>query len=198
MSSLPGLPSCCTAFVGTNCIAAGLPALVAVAALRAQRDDARAMPLVFSDATGRQVELDLRGSEDEVRARYELPAPPAAAAADARGRGRPRLGVVAREVTLLPEHWEWLASQPGGASVALRKLVHEARRAAGGRDRVRQAQERAYHAMFALAGDLPGFEEAGRALFAGDRERLANLAAPWPGDVRDYVLRLASPDEGTP
>ena len=184
----------CTAFLGSRRLAAGSPAEVAVAVLRAQRADAGAMPLVFSDATGRQVEFDLRGSEEEVAARYALPAQARGPAVpDARGRGRPRLGVVAREVTLLPEHWEWLAAQPGGASVALRKLVHEARRAGGERGRVRQAQDRAYHVMSALAGNVPAFEEAGRALFAGDRERLAHLIAPWPEDVREHVLRLADP-----
>ena len=195
----PDQPSTCTAFLGSRRLATGSPAEVAVAVLRAQRADPGAMPLVFSDATGRQVEFDLRGSEEAVAARYAAPSEAQApAAADARGRGRPRLGVVAREVTLLPEHWEWLAAQPGGASVALRKLVHEARRAGGGRERMRQAHERAYHVMSALAGNFPAFEEAGRALFAGDRERLAHLIAPWPEDVREHVLRLSRPDEGTP
>lgn len=193
MPNQPASSSTCTAFLGARHLASGTPAHVAVAVRRAQRDDPDAMPLVFSDATGRQMEFDLRGSDEEVAARYagpqELPAP----AAEARGRGRPRLGVVAREVTLLPEHWEWLAAQPGGASVALRKLVHEARRAGSARERGRQAQERAYHVMAALAGNFPAFEEAGRALFAGDRERLAALIAPWPDDVREYVLHLADP-----
>ena len=111
-----------------------------------------------------------------------LPAP--------KGRGRPRLGVVAREVTLLPEHWDWLAAQPGGASVALRKLVHEARRQGGARDRTRQARDRAYHAMSTLAGNLAGFEEASRALFAGDEPRLLAQMATWPADVQAYVLQL--------
>ena len=110
--------------------------------------------------------------------------------------GRPRLGVVAREVTLLPEHWDWLAAQPGGASVALRKLVHEARRSGGERERMRQARERAYHAMSALAGDLAGFEEASRALFAGDDARLAAQMAAWPPDVQAYVRQLAAPATG--
>lgn len=184
-----------TAFLGARRLAAGPLAQVALAVRQVQRADAGALPLVFSDATGRQVDLDLRGTEAQVAARYPAPTSPGPAArSEARGRGRPRLGVVAREVTLLPEHWDWLAAQPGGASVALRKLVHEARRSGAQRDRVRRAQERAYHVMAALAGDAPGFEEAGRALFAGERERLALLAAPWPEDVREHVLRLADPD----
>jgi hypothetical protein len=96
-------------------------------------------------------------------------------------------------VTLLPRHWEWLAAQPGGASVALRKLVEEARRANAGADRVRRAREAAYHFTHALAGDLPGFEEATRALFAGDRARFERHAASWPADVREHAVRLAFP-----
>jgi hypothetical protein len=99
--------------------------------------------------------------------------------------------VVPREVTLLPRHWEWLATQPGGASVVLRKLVEEARRAGSEKDKQRRAHERAYHFMQAIAGDLPGFEEATRALFANDPARFRDLLAAWPGDVRDHAMRLA-------
>lgn len=180
-----------TAFLGTRRLAAGTLQQVALAVRLAQQRDPRAQPLVFADATGRQQDLDTRGSEAEVAARHAQPAPPEPAAESPRGRGRPRLGVVPREVTLLPEHWDWLAAQPGGASVALRKLVHEAKRASAPHDRERRAQERSYHFMSAIAGDLPGFEEAGRALFAGDRERFASLVAGWPQDVRAHVLHLA-------
>jgi hypothetical protein len=138
--------------------------------------------LVFDDA-GRQIDLDVRGVQSEP------PSDPA------RGRGRPRLGVVAREVTLLPRHWDWLNSQPGGASVALRKLVEEARRTRGDHDRVRSAQEAAYHFLTAIAGNLPGFEEALRALFAYDRRSFADLIAGWPQDVRDHAIQLAFADQ---
>jgi len=138
--------------------------------------------LVF-DGAGRQVDLDLRGVQ------HEPPTDPA------RGRGRPRLGVVAREVTLLPRHWDWLNSQPGGTSVALRKLVEEARRTKGDNDRVRAAQEAAYRFLNAIAGNLPGFEEALRALFAYDRRRFADLIAGWPQDVRDHAIGLAFADQ---
>lgn len=138
--------------------------------------------LVFDDA-GRQVDLDLRAIQHEP------------SADPIRGRGRPRLGVVAREVTLLPRHWDWLNSQPGGASVALRKLVEEARRTRGDNDRVREAQEAAYRFLNAIAGNLPGFEEALRALFAYDRRRFADLIAGWPQDVRDHAIQLAFADQ---
>lgn len=156
--------------------------------------------LIFDDRTGEQVELDFRGTTEDVLARLAEPggegsaseAEADAGAAAPRGPGRPRLGVVAREVTLLPRHWEWLNGQPGGASVALRKLVEEARRANAGRDRVRRCREAAYRFLSSMAGNLPGFEESARALFAGDAGRFAATMAGWPADVRDQALRLAS------
>jgi uncharacterized protein len=145
--------------------------------------------LVFDDATGRQVDLDTRGTPEEISHRYAEEATPGA-----RRRGRPRLGVVAKEVTLLPRHWDWLSAQPGGASVALRKLVDQARRTSGDRDRAREAQEAAYRFLSAVAGNMPGFEEATRALFAYDRRRFGELVAEWPQDVRDYAIQLAFAD----
>ena len=178
-----------TAFLNGQRLASGPLHEVAVAVLRAQQAQ-HDQALVFSNATGQSADLDLRGGEQAVAARYALVAPIPAS----KGRGRPKLGVVAREVTLLPEHWDWLATQPGGASVALRKLVHEARR--GDQEQTRRARDRAYHAMSTLAGNLAGFEEAARALFAGDAEQLAAQMADWPEDVRAYVLQLAEPAAG--
>ena len=199
----PDLTPTYTAFVGPRRVASGPLSEVAVALVGAADRATAPAPLVFSDATGAQVELDLRGGAEGVRVRYQ-PGPDMslqAQQADAppRGRGRPRMGVVAREVTLLPEHWDWLASQPGGASVVLRKLVHQAMRAGAGRERMRRAQERSYKVMVALAGDRPGFEEAARALFAVDLDRLRSLVDKWPRDIREHVLQLADPEyEGMP
>lgn len=181
-----------TSFQGHRRLASGAPHVVALAAkLAAERDDARPV-LVFDDSTGRAIDLDTRGSDEDVLARYgAVPAGNTEVSGVPRGRGRPKLGVVAREVTLLPRHWEWLESQPGGPSVTLRKLVEEARRTHGERDRARGAQERAYHFMSAMAGDMPGFEEAVRALFANDRVKFAEWIAAWPADVRDYATQLA-------
>ncbi|HXJ16107.1 MAG TPA: DUF2239 family protein [Candidatus Polarisedimenticolia bacterium] len=143
--------------------------------------------LVFDDATGTQIDLaDVGGKPKQLVERQGV---------ETRGRGRPRLGVVAREVTLLPRHWDWLNLQPGGASVALRKLVDEARRTSGDRDRVRAAQEAAYRFMSAVATNLPGFEAAAQALFAYDRRRFTQMIAIWPNDVRDYAVRLAFADQ---
>ena len=183
-----------TAFHGHRLLASGTLADVAIAVKRADERGSQSALLVFDDETGRVVDLDLRGSESDIVARLEpsRPAPgPADAASQSRGRGRPKLGVVAREITLLPSHWEWLAAQPGGASVALRKLVHEARRSGGGKADMLVAQEAAYRFMSAMAGDLPGFEEASRALFANDPAQFARCIANWPDDVRAYSTRLA-------
>lgn len=187
----------CTAFAGTDRVGAGEPRAVALA-LKALADtgDSRTV-LVFDDETGRQVEFDLRGSADEVAARFpEVPASADEEAAEQpeaarRTRGRPRLGVVGREVTLLPRHWEWLNAQPGGASVALRKLVEQARRENAERDRTRTAQDAAYRFMSSIAGNEPGYEEAVRALYAGDAVRFAELTDPWPPDVRHYARQVA-------
>lgn len=178
-----------TAFLGTRRVASGEPRQVALAAKRAAEADPWAPLLVFDDATGGRVELDLRGTDEEVLARFG----PVDAAPEARpGPGRPKLGVVPREVTLLPRHWEWLNRQPGGASVALRKLVEEARKASAAKDRVRHSQEAAYRFLSAIAGDLPGFEEASRALFAGNGDRFDALTGTWPADIRDYARGLAT------
>jgi len=185
-----------TAFEGVRRLAAGPLAEIAPAIQRAERQASEPIA-IFSDATGRAVDLDLRGSVDEMLAWLAASANAAdvpALSSEPRGRGRPKLGVVAREVTLLPRHWEWLNAQPGGASVALRKLVDEARRANGDRDRQRAARDAAYHFMSAMAGNLRNFEEASRALFADDRRRFAGLIASWPADIRDHVVKLAYAD----
>jgi uncharacterized protein len=186
-----------TAFEGQQRLASGHLAEVALAVKRAERRAAEPIA-VFSDATGHAIDLDLRGSNDEVLARFADTAGATplldTAPIEPRGRGRPRLGVVAREVTLLPRHWEWLNAQPGGASVALRKLVDDARRSSGDRDRQRAARDAAYHFMSAMAGNLPHFEEASRALFADDRRRFVSQIAAWPADIRDHVVSLAYRD----
>lgn len=171
------------AFAGATRVAAGPLAEAAVAAKRALARNSSASVLVFDATTGAVADLDLRGSEAEIAARYAPAVPPASK------RGRPRLGVVAREVTLLPRHWDWLAAQPGGASVALRKLVEAARKQDSEAGAARARIEAAYRFMAALAGDLPGFEDAARALFAHDRDRLARSLKPWPADIRDQALR---------
>ncbi|WP_456700406.1 DUF2239 family protein [Bradyrhizobium sp. USDA 4449] len=186
-----------TAFQGQRRLVSGPAGEVALVVKRVAPRTDEAI-IIFEDATGRSIDFDLRGGDREVLARLAKLIPPpveeAAPPAEPRGRGRPKLGVVAREVTLLPRHWEWLGVQPGGASVALRKLVDEARRASGDKDRARQARDAAYHFMSTMAGNLVQFEEASRALFADDRRRFTGLIADWPADIRDHIVKLAYGD----
>ena len=197
-----GPPDCArrfTVFSGTRCIARGALHDVAQRAKRTLDQVEQPQLVIFDDATGDVIDIDLHGSVAEVieraeRAAGQHPSPASEPQPTApRGPGRPRLGVVAREVTLLPRHWDWLAHQPGGASVALRKLVEAARRDPGGKDRVRQAREAAYRFMSALAGNEVGFEEAARALFAGRRADFEAHVGRWPKDVREHAMRLAAP-----
>jgi hypothetical protein len=191
-----------TAFAGHRRLMSGPLVAVALKAREAIESGLPGPISIYDDANGRLIDLDLRGTSDEIAARLSQggasasPRPPAGSdpAGEPRGRGRPKLGVVAREVTLLPRHWDWLSSQPGGASVALRKLAEEARRTSAARDRRRSAQEAAYQFMSSIAGNLPGFEEAARALFSDDRRRFGEMVADWPEDVRDHAIKLAFAD----
>ena len=183
------------AFEGDRCIASGDLREVARSAKAALGRHPQASILIFNSHTSAPVEVDFRGSVDDVLARIPPPAAPAAGEANVvaapRGPGRPKLGVVAREITLLPRHWDWLAQQTGGASVVIRRLVDEARRNGEDGNRIRLAQEAAYKFMAAMAGNRPHFEEAIRALFAGDAIRFEKLIAEWPVDIRDHAARLA-------
>jgi uncharacterized protein len=181
----------CTAFAKQRRIASGTLEHVALQAKPAF--DRGESVLIFDDATAQPIEIDFRGNAADLRQRLaQRDAAQPRGPETPRGPGRPRLGVVAREVTLLPRHWEWLSRQPGGASVALRKLVEEARRQNGDADRTRQARETAYRFMSAMAGNFESFEEAARALFAGDGPRFATMVAAWPADIRDHATRLAT------
>jgi uncharacterized protein len=184
------------AFDGDRRIAAGGLRDVVRAAKGTLEQHKDASILVFDGNTGSPIDIDFRGSADDVLARLPDAAGAAAATDDAapsgrRGPGRPKLGVVAREITLLPRHWDWLAQQAGGASVAIRKLVEEARRTGEDDNRIRQAQEAAYRFMSAMAGNAPHYEDAIRALFAGDATGFEKLIAEWPADVRNHTLMLA-------
>lgn len=186
-----------TAFAGDKMLATGPVDSVITGVKKMIDDGEQNLILIFDDNDARPIEFDFRGTKDEVAARLpsinqnteisenldvdETP----------KGPGRPKLGVVAREVTLLPRHWEWLSSQPGGASVVIRKLVENARLANVGTDKVRNAQEAAYRFMSAMAGNQPGFEEATRALFAGDKQKFEENISAWPADLRRYSTKLA-------
>ena len=163
-----------TVFLHGEPIARG-PAADVSGLVRAMEAPARASDLLaFDDETGRQVDLDLRDKAEPVR-----------------GRGRPSLGVEAKEVTLLPRHWEWLSRQRGGASATLRKLVEEALRK--GRT-AKQCQDAAYRFLNVMAGDLPHFDDAMREMYNANRVGYDHFTYDWPKDVRDHGRRLAFPE----
>ncbi len=186
-----------SAFDGDSLLASGPLHIVAIAIKRAIESSQHRTILTYDDTTGRAIDFDTRGTDEEIEKRFAPPAPPIMteeSAVEPRGRGRPKLGVIAHEITLLPRHWDWLSAQPGGASVAVRKLVEEARKTADTEEQIRKAREAAYCFMSAMAGNLPNFEEATRALFRHDRNRFLELIADWPQDVCSYSLRLAFPE----
>jgi uncharacterized protein len=175
----------CTAFLGRVLVASGPVGEVAAKAKQQLERGTDESLLIFDDETGRVVEIDFRGTVEDVVRRVSAPVTASA--------GRPKLGVVGREVTLLPRQWDWLNRQPGGASVALRRLVDEARKRNAGEEQIREAREATYRFLSAMAGNDTGFEEAVRALFAGDADKFARESASWPAGIRDYASRLAAP-----
>jgi hypothetical protein len=194
---MTGLQSFCTSFEGFRRIATGELHEVALKTKLVLERGEKSPVLVFDNRTSELIEIDFRGSDADVLQRLEMRKLQAASrqvevteTAVPRGPGRPKLGVVAREVTLLPRHWDWLNNQPGGASVALRKLVDEARKANEGKDRVRAAQDAAYRFLTVIAGNLPGYEEAIRAIFALDTPHFDEVITTWPDDVRQHAKML--------
>ena len=164
-----------TAFLGDTIVARGEPSAVTRELERLYPGDLGGLR-VFEDSTGRVVDLDYWDAAAS--------APPAP-----RRRGRPSLGVAAREVTLLPRHWDWLSGQAGGASAAIRRLVEEASRKPPG---PKEKQDRAYRFMSDMCGDRPGYEEALRALYRGDEAKFDSLIADWPKQIGSYAKELLS------
>ncbi|GBF77362.1 hypothetical protein PA598K_05908 [Paenibacillus sp. 598K] len=191
----------CTAFLDTRRVATGSLQQVITGVKAALDDREQLQLLIFDDGTGKPIDVDLRGKTEEALARLGEPLGSSSDTADTvatetneaspRRAGRPKLGVVSGEVTLLPRHWEWLKSQPGGASVTLRKLIDEARRAGGAQSKVQASQEATYCFMTAMAGDFPRYEEALRLLYAGDSERFYASIADWAPDITSYIQQLA-------
>ena len=179
------------AFVGDTLLIHDTLPRVAIAVRRAL-DRGEQRPIVVMDSTSAQiVDLDLRGTEDEIIARLaSSDAPILAQEPRSAGPGRPRLGVVSREVSLLPRHWEWLKTQRGGASAALRRLVDDARRNSSERDRLAAAQEAVDRYLRIMAGDRPHYEEALRAFYANRDADLTQHVEQWPEDVRSHLATL--------
>jgi hypothetical protein len=162
-----------TAFLGDTIVARGEPSAVTRELERLYPGDVGALR-VFEDCSGRVVDLDYWD------AAASAPPPP-------RRRGRPSLGVAAREVTLLPRHWDWLSGQAGGASAAIRRLVEEAGRKAPG---PHEKRDSAYRFMSDMCGNRPGYEEALRALYRGEEARFHLLIADWPRQIQGFVKEL--------
>lgn len=183
-----------TAFDGHKLLASGALEDVALRVKRRTKTHPTAAILIFSDASGKEMDLDLRGSESEAMERLKIFVAQENGAVPSPGPGRPKLGVVAREVSLLPRHWEWLATQSGGASAAIRRLIEDARKHPSAAEKAREAQERTHKFMTSIAGDFPNYEEALRALYAKDKKSFQSLVREWPKDVQEHTKKLAAPN----
>lgn len=148
--------------------------------------------LIFSDDTGKTMDFNFQGNEDDVLKRLEVYVSKEEPA-EVSGPGRPKLGVVSREVSLLPRHWEWLATQPGGASATIRNLIEEAKKKSSAHVSIKQVQERVYRFMSVMAGDLEGYEEALRALYKSDKKVFKLHVQDWPRDIKDHIFEMAAP-----
>lgn len=178
-----------TAFDGFKVIAQGNLEEVALLLKRKIRDQKALSALIFSDLTGRQIDLDLSGTEKQVIDRlkvYSSQEPQANT-----GAGRPKLGVIPREISLLPHHWEWLINQDGGSSAVIRNLIDEKIKNRSS-DKIKASQERTYKFLSAIAGNLPNFEEATRYLYRKDKKKFTELISSWPKDIVKHSMALAS------
>lgn len=157
------------------------------------KENQRASIVIFSDATGRTMDFNFQGNDEDIRRRLEVFTTADEGVKASSGPGRPKLGVISREVSLLPRHWEWLANQTEGSSAMLRNLVEGAMKKSSGVSEVKAAQERTYKFMNVMAGDRPNYEEALRALYRKDAKSFGELIADWPEDVVFHLGKLAKP-----
>ena len=182
-----------TAFEGHNLLCQGaLPVVVLKAKKRLDKGSEKPI-LIFSDSTGKSMDFNFHGTESEVLKRIDVyrtetqtDVPGAAV-----GPGRPKLGVISREVSLLPKHWEWLALQSGGASATLRTIIEDLMKKGSGGPTIKQLQERVYRVMSVVAGDFPHYEQALRLLYRKDKKEFAKILQEWPKDVSKYIHFLA-------
>lgn len=182
-----------TAFANIKKVAQGNILDVALKVKKILKTDAKTQVLIFDSITSQQIEIDFRGTSENLARRLDALVGKTAPTSEEEkkiGPGRPRLGVISKEITLLPNHWEWLSSQPGGASVTLRRLVEEAKKKNYGKDLIRQAQESGYKFMTTMAGDLPNYEDALRALYSGEKKKFEKLIFAWPKDIKEHLLSL--------
>lgn len=187
----PANPQLYSAFIGHQLLAQGPLEKVALKVRKKMKDEPSASILVFSDLTGKEMDFDIRGSEKEVLERLQIFRTQEHPAHENSGPGRPKLGVISREVSLLPRHWEWLSTQSGGASATLRRLIEDAKKGSSNKEQVKQAQERTYKFMAAIAGNFPNYEEALRALYAKDKKKFETQINDWPKDILSHTKKLA-------
>lgn len=179
-----------SAFEGVNLLSQGSLEEVVLTVKRRLKSKSDASILVFSDLTGKQMDFDLRGTEKEVVQRLKVYLVPDAEKSQA-GPGRPKLGVVAREISLLPRHWEWLSTQSGGASAVLRRLVETEMKGSTQKERIKQTQESTYKFLSSIAGNLGHYEEVIRALYAKDFKEFKDSMSGWPIDIKQHAISLS-------
>lgn len=185
-----------TAFNNTNKLANGPLIEVIMAMKTAIIENQNAKILCFLDENGAMIDFDLSGSNEQIIARLltQFKAPSTSEQIEIietqSKAGRPKLGVIAKEVTLLPRHWEWLGAQNGGASATLRRLVEIAAKESIGIAARKNAQNATYRFLQNIAGDFENYEEVLRAIFADDFEKMRNLMKNWPQDIQNYAQKL--------
>ncbi len=182
-----------TAFESGKVISSGTLADVVINLKKKLGKSNHTSVLIFNDTTGRTMDFNFSGSEKEVLKRLEIYTQTPDSKEQPIGPGRPKLGVFSREVSLLPRHWEWLASQSGGASAVLRRLVEEAKKTSSQTITTKHAQERTYHFMSVVAGDFKGYEEVLRSLYKKDKSNFFSEMSEWPKDIVSYIRKISGP-----
>ncbi|MES2802482.1 MAG: DUF2239 family protein [Bdellovibrionota bacterium] len=179
-----------TVFAGFKIISQGNIEEVAIATKKYLKKEDDVRLLIFSDLSGKQMDLDLSGADKDVIDRLSV-YKAAEASVSVSGPGRPKIGVKPREVSLLPLHWEWLSTQSGGASATIRRLVDEKMKAPTPKDKIKQTQESVYTFLNSIAGDLTNFEDAIRFLYRQDEAKFKDAIADWPKDLKKHTLTLS-------
>lgn len=181
-------------FLGHSLIKKGSIEEVVTAAKSAIDSEVSERIAIFEDSTGRVIDIDYRGTVDDVLDRLKdhplLSDKSEPEVPKRKGPGRPKLGVISKEISLLPRHWQWLGEQKGGASATIRRLVEEAQKLNPERTLATRAQEAAHRFMWDIAGDFKGFEEASRAFYKADFRAFYECISTWPNDVREHARRF--------
>lgn len=181
-----------TAFDNTSIIAHGSLRDVILKTKKILGKSENSSFLIFSDSTGKTIDFNFQGTEKEILKRLEIFVSNSDEKIELARPGRPKLGVISREISLLPRHWEWLATQSSGASSSIRNLIEDAIKKSTSKVSLKQQQEKVYRVMTTLAGDLDGYEEAIRSLYKRDRESFIKFTKGWSKDLRSYLEKLTN------